>query len=296
MLLNNLRLAARNTAWLKRFIAFTLTPSGFFDKTILNYKLNETMSYRLKETCLSPDNDRIVRVPNAGKVINGKQVMHNGLRINLGSYYGPEVAQILLHNKGVHEPQEEYVFSQVLPLMPKGATMIEMGSFWAFYSMWFQSDVPNAKNFMIEPEPFNIESGKRNFKLNGFKGEFTRAFIAGEPGKVNGVEVICVDDFVEQKKIEFIHLLHSDIQGYELQMLHGASATIAANKIGYIFISTHTNKLHDQCIHFLQQRNFSIVAAANLDETFSEDGLVVAKAPGYPSIDKIDISLKRSSE
>ena len=39
--------------------------------------------------------------------------MHNGLKIHLGSYYGPEGATQLIINKGVHEPQEEYVFQEV---------------------------------------------------------------------------------------------------------------------------------------------------------------------------------------
>ncbi|MEJ7820898.1 MAG: FkbM family methyltransferase [Chitinophagaceae bacterium] len=220
--------------------------------------------------------------------------MHNGLYINLGSYYGPEVAQILFYNKGVHEPQEEYVFSLVLKDMPQGATMIEMGSFWAFYSMWFQKAIPNAKNFMIEPESFNITSGKKNFNLNRLKGDFVQAFISSKSGKLQGIDVICVDDFVVDKKIEFIHLLHSDIQGYEYEMLQGAKKTIDSNKIGYIFLSTHTNDLHYKCLEFLKLKGFHIVASADLNQTYSDDGLIVAKSNNIKGIDAVEISLKKS--
>ena len=33
--------------------------------------------------------------------------MHNDIQIGLGSYYGPEMTQLILQNMGVHEPEEE---------------------------------------------------------------------------------------------------------------------------------------------------------------------------------------------
>ena len=54
--------------------------------------------------------------------------MHNGTRIAYGTY-GTEdteyVMKMIEANRGVHEPQEEKVFQQVLPLMPSGAVMLE---------------------------------------------------------------------------------------------------------------------------------------------------------------------------
>jgi hypothetical protein len=44
--------------------------------------------------------------------------------------------------------------------------MIELGAFWSFYSMWFNKEVENAINYMVEPDSFNLGQGKRNFKLN----------------------------------------------------------------------------------------------------------------------------------
>ena len=60
-----------------------------------------------RDVMASPDNQHIPRVPNAGKVIDGCQVMHNGLRIVRGSYYGYPLTRMLKLNRGVHEPQEE---------------------------------------------------------------------------------------------------------------------------------------------------------------------------------------------
>jgi hypothetical protein len=41
--------------------------------------------------------------------------------------------------KGYHEPQEELVFHKVMKRLPPNATMIELGGYWAFYSLWFCS-------------------------------------------------------------------------------------------------------------------------------------------------------------
>jgi len=44
--------------------------------------------------------------------------------------------------------------------------MLEFGSYWAFYSMWFYREVPTARCFCIEPATHNIQMGKDNFALN----------------------------------------------------------------------------------------------------------------------------------
>lgn len=54
----------------------------------------------------SPDNSKIKRVGNAGKIEGNFQIMHNGQRIHIGSYYGKPIVTMLKKNKGVHEPQE----------------------------------------------------------------------------------------------------------------------------------------------------------------------------------------------
>jgi len=176
-MLQTIRRIGQKNPLIRNFLGYHLASSGLFDKVILNYKLSESWKKRIDEVLSSPDNDFIPRSENAGKIKNGKQTMHNGLKIHLGSYYGPEYSQMLLLNKGVHEPQEERVFLEALKTIPSGAVMIEMGAFWSFYSMWFNSKIQNGRNFMIEPDAFNMGHGKRNFKLNRLKGEFVQAFV-----------------------------------------------------------------------------------------------------------------------
>ena len=66
------------------------------------------------------DCDGLPRVPDAGKCLvdadgNAVQVMHNGLRVLYGRYYGNWVNEIISRLHGVHEPQEEWVFHNILP-------------------------------------------------------------------------------------------------------------------------------------------------------------------------------------
>jgi len=295
-MLSSIRKFARTNPFIREFIAFRLAPSGFFDGMILNANLNDYWKRRVRETIDCNDNKDIPRVKDAGQVIKGKQIMHNGIKIHLGSYYGPEVAQVLYENKGVHEPQEEKVFQEVLKVIPTGATMIEMGAFWSFYSMWFNREVKDAKNFMIEPMAFNMKCGIRNFKLNNMKGDFTQAFIGEKSSEANGNKTVCIDDFVKEKEIDFINLLHSDIQGFEYDMLKGAEQTIDAKKVGFIFISTHNNDVHQQCLDFLKNKNFKTIAISDMDETFSEDGLIVAHSQEIIFEKKVTIALKEKNK
>ena len=294
-MLSHIRSFARKIPFLKKVIGYYIAPSGLFDKTLLNRPLGDLWQRRLNETIECPDNEFIPRVENAGTVSGGKQVLHNGLKIHLGSYYGPEVAQILQANRGVHEPQEERVFQEVIASLPAGATMIELGSFWSFYSMWFHSVVPQSRNFMIEPDKFNKGCGERNFKLNGMQGDFTLAMIADKSSVGPEGRTVCVDDFVAEKGIEHISLLHSDIQGFEYLMLQGADSMLDAGKIDFIFISTHSNEVHAQCLNHLLERDFFIIAETDRDGTYSEDGLIAACAPHVDWKQKIEISQKPSS-
>lgn len=243
---------------------------------------------RIQKVKASSDNTKIDKVPEAGMLKASKLVMHNGLVIDPLSYYGAPVMRMLMENKAVHEPQEEFVFQEVLKELPDNATMVELGCYWGFYSMWFNQKIKNARNFLIDNHD-GVERARANFKMNGLDAEFLEGYI-GKPNDSSPIRVYNVDEICSIKNIEFIDVLHSDIQGFELEMLESMPEQFNNNRIGYIFISTHSNELHYQCIAFLEKQNFKIVCQADLDNSFSEDGLIVAKSSNYPGIDSIEIS------
>ena len=229
-----------------------------------------------------------MRLDDKGKRV---QVMHNGLLVAADGYYGEFVTQIIERMKGHHEPQEEKAFHEVLKAVAPGSTMIELGCYWAYYSLWFQKAVKNARNFMIEPAKAALECGRRNFQLNGMQGDFTLARIgrtsspnwqasAASTAKTEA-PTICVQDFVRAKGIEKLTLLHSDIQGFEYGMLQGCGDLITGRQIEFVFVSTHNLKVHFQCLKYLTGAGYTIVAEHTPKESYSDDGLIVAAAsPG----------------
>ncbi len=277
-----MRKVIRQNAFLRKFVGHTLPSTGIFDSIFINWKVDEFWRKRIDITLSDPENAKIQRCDDAGQIKNGKQLMHNGIWVNLGSYYGPEVSKLLLENRGVHEPQEEYLFQLVLDFLREKNTgsgvMIELGSFWAFYSLWFNKTFDKAKVIMIEPESYNIASGRRNFKLNGAEGTFVEAFVSDthEFENSSGTRTVNVDGISKEFQLQAIDILHSDIQGFEAAMLDGAENILSNHLVEFIFISTHSNDLHYDCIKKLQTHNYRILCDIDLDDTYSEDGLILA--------------------
>jgi hypothetical protein len=294
-MLKKIRAFTKKNIILRKLVGYHFASSGFFDTVFRNYRLSEHWQQRIKDVVSCPDNTDIPRCKQAGQIQNGIQFLHNGLKIYLGSYYGPEYARMLIQSRGVHEPQEEKVFAEVLKHVPPGSSMIELGAFWSFYSMWFNQKIEGARNYMIEPDSFNLGHGKRNFGLNGMKGHFTQAFVGRVADNRGKVPTLSVDEFAKQQGLDFIHILHSDIQGFEFEMLQGATKMIEGNRIAYLFISTHSNEVHLKCRRFLIERAFDIIAEADLSDTYSEDGLIVAKAPFVVSPKEITIAKKQKA-
>lgn len=281
MILKLLRKRVAKSEPLRKFVGYRLAATGLFDSWMLQYPLSQALKERIENVLAAPDNARIPRVANAGVLKRGIQTMHNGLNVYAGSYYGPEFSQMFLHSKGVHEPQEEFAFQEVLKQIAPGGTMIEMGAYWSFYSMWFNKAIPAAKNLMIEPEALNLAHGKRHFRLNNMKGVFDRGYVGKEFIDAS-VPTYSLDYLIAKYRLSSIQILHSDIQGFELDMLEGASESFKNDLIDYTFISTHSNDLHYACIEKLKAYNHQIICEADLDTSYAYDGLILSCSPRLP--------------
>ena len=237
---------------------------------------------RIRDAVASSDNFHIPRVENAGQIVDHLLVMHNGLRVGELSYGGEGPRNLMVANRGVHEPQEERAFQEILKILPKGSAMLELGSFWAFYSMWFYREVMDATCFCVEPDPDNILMGKKNFALNFGENpprlNFQQAYVGALNGVANdGVSILNVDAMMANFKIDQLAVLHADTQGYEVDVLRGAEKALSGSKIDYIFISTHANEKHRNCLAIMRAHDYAILADVDLIETFSFDGLIVAR-------------------
>ncbi len=247
---------------------------------------------RLVQEC--PDNEHIPRVSNAGETHDGFVIMHNGLRVLVDSYYGGPVTEMLRVNRGVHEPEEERVFQDVLRHMPADAVMVELGAYWGFYSLWFRSVVgPNATNILVEPEHEHLESGRRNFAAAGFSDvRMVRGFVGSEP-RAGDPPTVSVDSLMACEKLSRVNLLHSDIQGHEGEMLRGAARALRARTIDYIFISTHSTRVHERCRKVLDRASYEILADSSVRESYSFDGLLVGRRRELSGLGPVAIAKRR---
>jgi hypothetical protein len=229
---------------------------------------------RFREIVSDPLNLLIERHPSAGLIEDGLVTLHNGHKVAVSgpaAYYGA-FSNILIINRGVHEPLEEFVFQTLMRTMPEKPMMIELGAYWAHYSMWLKQQRPRARVVMVEPEAVNIEAGKANFVRHGYVGEFVQAFV--------GDGQFEVDDYLAKNDVKHLDILHSDIQGFEVQMLKGARNLIATQAVDYIFISTHSQALHATVKSALARHGYRIEADADVEEqTTSYDGLIFASSP-----------------
>lgn len=253
-------------------------------------KIDPEWRQRIDDVLASPDNKQIPRCPDAGTLEGYAVTMHNGVRVCANGYYGEGILNMLVENRGVHEPQEERVFEEVIRLLPEDCTMLELGSYWAFYSLSLLQQRPNARCFMVEPEFANLVSGQLNFVLNKRSGHFIHAAVGAKPSKEP--KVITVDTFCRQHGIEHLDILHSDIQGHELEMLDGARHMLSEGRVAYVFISTHSNDLHTECLRRLTSVGYTIMANADLDRTYSADGIIFAKHHAITNPLSIGMSLK----
>ena len=237
-------------------------------------KFDEHWSDRIKKVKASTENNFIKRVKDAGKLKDSYIIMHNGVKIYANSYYGSGMLNLLIQNKGVHEPQEEKIFEDLILKLPHDCVMLELGSYWGFYSLSLLNQKPNAKCHLIEPILNNLYCGKLNFKLNRRKGVFNSYFIKQFSNKSKNE--VSVDDYCKNNKIDKISILHSDIQGHEVEMLRGSNKMLEDKRIDYLFISTHSALIHQSCLEILNKMDYTILCSTDLTKSDSIDGLIVA--------------------
>lgn len=275
---------------------------------------------RIAITTVVRDTDRIPKVPGAGSVEqrDGRrvQIMHNGVLIEEGCYYPDWTTEIIRRLRGHHEPQEEVAFHILVERLREegGApTMLELGSFWAYYSLWLKHALPETRCLLVEPDPEHLDVGRRNFALNGRSGEFLQAAVGrrhdrsvrlvlesdGRPHRVRGVTV---DGLLDDHRIERLDVLLSDVQGPELEVLRGASAAIRDRRIRFFVISTHHHTIsgdpltHQRCLRLLREVGAHVIAEHSVPESCSGDGLIVASLDPRDVDLHVDVSVVRSRD
>jgi len=253
---------------------------------------------RFREIISDPINLLIQRHPLAGCTQNGFVVLHNG---NVVPFDGPFAyyegfSDILVINRGVHEPVEEYAFQEVIRQLSSEPLMIELGAYWAHYSMWLMKERSGARVYLVEPDHHNLEVGQHNVRINGYQAEFIHAAV--------GTGQFEVDTFLTQRKIAKVDILHMDVQGHEVEALRGAEISLSAKMIDYVFVSTHSEDLHAQVRASLARHGYRIELSEGVDtQTTSADGFVLASSPlvapavnGFSPLGRLEIAQAKPSQ
>ncbi len=274
---------------------------------------------RAEMTISCRDADYIKRVPSAGrtKTIGDieAQVMHNGILVKSAGYQGEWQKYVIQKLRGVHEPQEEKVFYEILKKLPKQSVMIELGSWWAYYSLWFLSEKEASVAYCCEPNPENLALARTNAELNNIKSnrisyihaaagdvDHKKVPFATEQKQSIDTEIRSVDGLVEEHDIRSVAILHMDIQGAELSALKGALKSIKRGKIRFVFISTHHYSIssdpliHQKCQDFIVENGGHIITDHGILESCSGDGLIVASFYSEDRELKIEVSKIKTSE
>jgi FkbM family methyltransferase len=245
------------------------------------------------------DSDVIPKVADAGEIRDEAgirvQIMHNGLKVLAGGYHGDWMAQVIRGLQGHHEPQEELVYYHLLRYVRHGSLMVELASFWAYYTLWYLREIPDSTAICVEPDPLNLEVGRRNASLNSAtqRIRFMEAWVGGEerashqaicestggPRDLPCVNMSSLLRIVESRPIE---LLHVDAQGAELPFLRSMNAGVKEQRIRFLVASTHHSSIsgspttHVDCLREVQRLGGVVLAEHSVQESFSGDGLIVA--------------------
>lgn len=115
----------------------------------------------------------------------------------------------------------------------------------------------------------------------------------GSVARHTDVPVVTLDAFAKQQRIEFIHVLKSDTQGFDFEVFKGAQELMRNGRIGLIYFEFIFSAMYEglpdfaEVFNFLEDRNFSPVAF--YDQHFQNDLL------GWMDVLFISRSFKRSA-
>jgi FkbM family methyltransferase len=275
---------------------------------------------RIELTTAVRDTDALPKVPNAGEVETrdgtSVQVMHNGLVVERDGYVGPWITEIIKRLRGHHEPQEEFAFAAAVERLKADTpdpVMVELGSYWAYYSLWLKTAIPDARCVCVEPDPRNLDVGRRNFALNGFDARFIQAAVGSPHGRevklkvesddaLHPMRLVSLEGLMREEGLERIDLLLSDVQGAETDLLTTGRDVLRSGRVRFLVVSTHHHSIsqdpltHQRCRDLLLEAGAHIIADHSVFESCSGDGLLVASTDPRDRDMHVDVTVVRNRD
>ena len=302
----------------------TETPAGASYTNILIYAdpaIKEIHPYelnRIKMTVRCKDSIDIPKVEGAGDIFEegdiSYQLMHNGLKVIKDGYYGAWMSELINQLKGHHEPQEEKVFHEMCKRTSTDGLMLEIGCFWAYYSLWYLKDKPNRSAVGLEPDTLHMQIGQKNAllnrmekqikMLNGVASEAPRdtVKIKTETGEDLVLRGYTIKDLLNYANKDIVEIVHCDAQGAEAFIVDQIIELGKDQKLRFCIISTHSYEItgdpltHQKCLAKMNEAGAHIIAEHDVHESYSGDGLIAASFSSVDKDFKVEVSCNRYSE
>jgi FkbM family methyltransferase len=181
--------------------------------------------------------------------------------------------------------------------VPPGGVIFDLGGNVGYYTLISAIRAgERGKVFVFEPLPRNLDFLKRHLALNRI-GNVTvvEAAVSDRSGTVRfeadsstskgrigaggtlEVKSISLDEWIDQGLLPAPDLLKIDIEGAELWALQGARRILAAAHPP-IFLSTHSGKVHKDCLDFLEALSYRLSSLDNRPLERSRDILALPPA------------------
>jgi len=136
------------------------------------------------------------------------------------------------------------------------------------------------KNIRIYNTAIGSEKGKLNFNQytwSAMDSFLTRSYGTTEIADSYFVNITTVDDFCQENNISYINLLKTDTEGYELNVLKGASKTFDEKKIQFVLVEIFFNENYigqssfGDIWNYLIEKEFELVRF--YDVTYTNEGI-----------------------
>jgi len=139
--------------------------------------------------------------------------------------------------------------------------MMEIGAFWAFWSLMFRDTFKHGKNILIEPIQQHLNVGLKNFQINDFDcSSYHAAFNIDTQCTLFTKNIVSFEHVWNEEKLDTLDLLHADIQGAELPLLEKLDQDqyLHDNKIKMLVIATHSKIIHQKILEIFKRNHYNI--------------------------------------
>jgi FkbM family methyltransferase len=177
----------------------------------------------------------------------------------------------------------------------------DIGANWGQTTKKMSNNYSNAKIYAFEPSKKCFESLKASFKNNNISlhnlaigsscsqlefNEYSwsalnsllkRAYGSAKILETYLVEVVTIDVFCKDNSVSYINVLKTDTEGYELNVLKGASEMMRQNKIQLVYVEIFFNENYigqssfGDIYNFLLENRFELVRF--YDVLYTADGV-----------------------